>query len=228
MLSLILESDGYDELVDRTEYLERIHGMDEAVVGRVRDLRDEVKDTVARLRSAKNRIEAARDAIAAEEQALAAPARRSSSASRRSSRPAPIAERAREDQRNRGRPRRLRRRDPERTGGDAGGYGSVPLPAGPIVPGNGSGLIWPVERRRRLRLRHALGPDARGDRHRRARRHPDPGRGIRDRDPGPERSGKRRLRQLHLPRPRRRALQTCYAHQSAFAVSSGQSVPRAT
>ena len=45
--------------------------MDEAVVGRVRDLRDQVKNTVARLRSAKNRIEAARDAIAAEKQALA-------------------------------------------------------------------------------------------------------------------------------------------------------------
>ena len=45
--------------------------MDEAVVGRVRDLRDQVKRTVARLRTAKDRIEAARDAIAAEEQALA-------------------------------------------------------------------------------------------------------------------------------------------------------------
>ena len=71
VLSLILDSNGYDELATRTEYLERIHGMDEAVVGRVRDLRDQVKDTVARLRSAKNRIEAARDAIAAEERALA-------------------------------------------------------------------------------------------------------------------------------------------------------------
>ena len=43
VLNVILDSDGYDELVDRTEYLERIHGMDEAVVGRVRDLRDQVK-----------------------------------------------------------------------------------------------------------------------------------------------------------------------------------------
>ena len=71
LLSVLVEAGGYDELVNRTEYLNRINGLDEAVVTRVRDLRDQVKRTVARLRSAKNRIESARDAIAAEEQALA-------------------------------------------------------------------------------------------------------------------------------------------------------------
>src|SRR6478609_9592622 len=71
VLSVLVGSNGYDDLVDRTEYLNRIHGMDEAVVGRVRDLRDQVKRTVTRLRTAKNTIESARDSIAAEEQALA-------------------------------------------------------------------------------------------------------------------------------------------------------------
>jgi peptidoglycan DL-endopeptidase CwlO len=71
MLSVIVGSGGYDELVERTEYLNRITGLDEAVVGRVRDLRDQVKHTVAVLRNAKQRIESARDAIAAEERALA-------------------------------------------------------------------------------------------------------------------------------------------------------------
>ena len=71
ILSVIVDAGGYDDLVDRTEYLNRINGLDEAVVTRVRDLRDQVKRTVARLRTAKNTIEAARDAIAAEEQALA-------------------------------------------------------------------------------------------------------------------------------------------------------------
>ena len=85
------------------------------------------------------------------------------------------------------------------------GYGSAPLPAGPIQPGNGSGLIWPVNGARRLRLRHALGADARGHRHRRAGRDADPRRRLGHRDPAPGRSRKRRLRQLHLPRPRRRA-----------------------
>ena len=40
---MIVGSGGYDDLVARTEYLDRIHGMDEAVVGRVRDLRDQVQ-----------------------------------------------------------------------------------------------------------------------------------------------------------------------------------------
>ncbi len=71
VLSVIVGSGGYDDLVNRTEYLDRIHGMDDAIVGRVRELRDQVKRTVDRLRTAKDRIEAARDAIAAEEQALA-------------------------------------------------------------------------------------------------------------------------------------------------------------
>ena len=71
MLSVIVSSDGVEDLAARAEYLDRIHGMDEAVVGRVRDLRDQVQRTVNRLRSAKDRIEAARDSIAAEEQALA-------------------------------------------------------------------------------------------------------------------------------------------------------------
>ena len=71
MLNVLIEAGGYEELVNRTEYLNRINGLDEAVVSRVRDLRDQVKRTVARLRSAKDRIEAARDAIAAEEQTLA-------------------------------------------------------------------------------------------------------------------------------------------------------------
>ena len=49
----IVEAGGYDDLVNRTEYLNRIHGLDEAIVGRVRDLRDQMKRTVERLRSAK-------------------------------------------------------------------------------------------------------------------------------------------------------------------------------
>ena len=57
VLSVILGSGGFDDLVDRAEYLNRIHGMDDAVVGRVRELRNEVKRTVARLRTAKDRIE---------------------------------------------------------------------------------------------------------------------------------------------------------------------------
>jgi murein DD-endopeptidase MepM/ murein hydrolase activator NlpD len=146
ILNVLLEAGGYDELVNRTEYLNRIHGLDEAVVSRVRDLRNQVRRTVARLRSAKNRIESARDAIAAEEQALASARsavqrRQSTLVEARRSREAAL-EKITETERD--------------LDGDVAsiqaelaatlaGTGSAPLPAGPIQGGSGSGLIWPVD-----------------------------------------------------------------------------------
>jgi murein DD-endopeptidase MepM/ murein hydrolase activator NlpD len=145
VLSVIVGSNGYDDLIDRTEYLNRIHGMDEAVVGRVRQLRDQVRRTVARLRAAKNTIESARDSIAAEERALAGARaavqrRQSDLVSARAGRLAAL--------------REIRKHEEELDGSVAAiqgkiaarlaGTGSVPLPAGPIQGGSGSGLIWPV------------------------------------------------------------------------------------
>jgi murein DD-endopeptidase MepM/ murein hydrolase activator NlpD len=146
MLSLIVGANGYDELVNRTEYLNRIHGMDEAVVGRVRELRDQVKRTVARLRTAKDQIETARDAIASEEQALASARsavqqRQAALVSARRERLAALHE--------------IRQHEEELDGSVAAiqgkiaaqlaATGSAPLPAGPIRGGSGSGLIWPVD-----------------------------------------------------------------------------------
>jgi murein DD-endopeptidase MepM/ murein hydrolase activator NlpD len=146
VLSVIVEANDYDDLVDRTEYLNRIHGMDEAVVGRVRELRDQVKRTVTRLRTAKDTIESARDSIAAEEQALASARsavqqRQSALVSARRERLAALS--------------KIRKHEEELDGSVAAiqgkiaaqlaGTGSVPLPAGPIRGGSGSGLIWPVD-----------------------------------------------------------------------------------
>jgi murein DD-endopeptidase MepM/ murein hydrolase activator NlpD len=145
VLSVIVGANGYDDLIDRTEYLNRIRGNDEAIVGRVRELRDQVRRTVDRLRGAKNQIEAARDSIAAEEQALASARgavqqRQSSLVAARGDRVAAL--------------KKIRSHEEELDGSVAkiqakiaarlAGYGSVPLPAGPIRGGSG-GLIWPVD-----------------------------------------------------------------------------------
>jgi murein DD-endopeptidase MepM/ murein hydrolase activator NlpD len=145
VLSVIVGANGYDDLIDRTEYLNRIRGNDEAIVGRVRELRDQVRRTVNRLRSAKDQIEAARDSIAAEEQALASARsavqqRQSSLVAARGDRLAAL--------------KKIRSHEEELDGSVAkiqakiaaqlAGYGSVPLPAGPIRGGS-SGLIWPVD-----------------------------------------------------------------------------------
>ena len=145
VLSVIVGANGYDDLIDRTEYLNRIRGNDEAIVGRVRDLRDQVRRTVDRLRGAKDQIEAARDSIAAEEQALASARsavqqHQSSLLAARGDRVAAL--------------KKIRLHEEELDGSVAkiqakiaaqlAGYSSVPLPAGPIRGGSG-GLIWPVD-----------------------------------------------------------------------------------
>jgi len=223
VLSVIVGADGYDDLIDRTEYLNHIRGMDEAVVGRVRDLRDQVKRTVFRLRTAKNRIEAARDAIAAEERALAGARaavqqRQSALVRERSGRVAAL--------------KKIESTEEDLDGDVAaiqaelaallGETASAPLPAGPIRYGSGQ-LIWPVD-----------GPVVSTFGMRWGRMHEGidiavpAGTPIRAAASGSvillqsdgESGGYGNFTCLDHGG----GLQTCYAHQSSFAVGSGQSV----
>jgi murein DD-endopeptidase MepM/ murein hydrolase activator NlpD len=146
VLNVILGAHGYGELVYRTEYLERINGLDEAVVGRVRELRDQVKHTVSRLRTAKDTIEEARDAIAAEEQALASARqifqqRQAALVATRADRLQALKQIEDAEQELDGDVAAIQ----GKIAATLAGYGSAPLPAGPIQPGSGGQLIWPVD-----------------------------------------------------------------------------------
>jgi murein DD-endopeptidase MepM/ murein hydrolase activator NlpD len=223
LLSVIVDSGGYDELVNRTEYLNRINGLDEAVVSRVRELRDQVKHTVTRLRSAKNRIEAARDAIAAEEQALASArsavqARQAKLVAVRRARETALAKISDHEHHLEGDLAEIQ----AEIAAQLQATSSAPLPAGPIRYGSGQ-LIWPVD-----------GPVVSGFGMRWGRMHE----GIDIAVPAgtPIRaaaSGSVVLLQSEASSggygnftclDHGGGLQTCYAHQSSFAVSSGQSV----
>ncbi|MFI5026202.1 MAG: murein hydrolase activator EnvC family protein, partial [Solirubrobacterales bacterium] len=223
VLSVIVGADGYDDLIDRTEYLNHIRGMDEAVVGRVRDLRDQVKRTVFRLRTAKNRIEVARNAIAAEEQALASARaaveqRQSALVAVRASRVAALEKIENTERDLDGDVAAIQAELAARLGETA----SAPLPAGPIRYGSGQ-LIWPVN-----------GPVVSGFGMRWGRMHEGidiavpAGTPIRAAASGSvvlvqseaESGGYGNFTCLDHGG----ALQTCYAHQSSFAVGSGQSV----
>jgi septal ring factor EnvC (AmiA/AmiB activator) len=72
MLNAILESEDWTEMAAQTEYLRQIQEYDDAVVDRVKTLRDEVRGAVERLDERRAEIEAARDAIAAKEREVAA------------------------------------------------------------------------------------------------------------------------------------------------------------
>jgi murein DD-endopeptidase MepM/ murein hydrolase activator NlpD len=223
ILSVLVDAGGYEELVNRTEYLSRIHGLDEAVVGRVRDLRNQVKHTVGRLRSAKNRIEAARDAIAAEEQALASA--RAAVQSRQADLVAVRRSRERALQKVNSVEGDLEGSVAEIQGEIAAqlmSTSSAPLPAGPIRYGSGQ-FIWPVD-----------GPVVSGFGMRWGQMHE----GIDIAVPAgtPIRaaaSGSVVLLQSEAESggygnftclDHGGGLQTCYAHQSSIAVGSGQSV----
>jgi murein DD-endopeptidase MepM/ murein hydrolase activator NlpD len=224
VLSVIVGASDYEDLVGRTEYLSQIGDMDEAIVTRVRDLRDQIRRTVIRLRSAKNRIEAARDAIAAEERVLATARaalqrRQAALLSARAERAAAL--------------RQIREHEQDLDGSVAeiqaeiaatlAATGSVPLPAGPIRDGSGSGLIWPVD-----------GPVVSGFGMRWGRMHEGvdiavpAGTPIRAAASGTvvllqseaESGGYGNFTCLDHGG----GLSTCYAHQSSFAVGSGQSV----
>ncbi|HET9153974.1 MAG TPA: peptidoglycan DD-metalloendopeptidase family protein [Solirubrobacterales bacterium] len=227
LISVIVGSNSLDDLAARTEYLNRIHGMDEAVVGRVRDLRDEVKDLVRRLRDSKDRIESARDAIASEKEALTAErtalqARQRELVATRGDREAAL--------------RKISAHE-EELDGDVSAIqgkiaaqlaetGAAPLPAGPIKGGSGS-MIWPVD-----------GPVVSGFGSRTINGSYEfhPGIDIAVPEGTPIRAalgGTVSLQQSEAESggygnytclDHGGGLSTCYAHQSSFAVSLGESV----
>lgn len=57
-VSIVLESDGYDDALSRYEYLQRIQDQNSEIVGRVRELRDDTAATVERVRSTRDSIAA--------------------------------------------------------------------------------------------------------------------------------------------------------------------------
>lgn len=146
MSELVLTANNYGDLIQRSEYLRQIQNRDETVVGRVRSLRDQQQTLVVRLKKAKETIEVARDQIAKEEQNIA------------------TARQAVESQQNKLIAARRDRRDVvgringhvdhlEEIEADlqakiqeevAAASGLNTLPAGPLSSPSAAGLVWPV------------------------------------------------------------------------------------
>lgn len=71
LINAILDSADWSELEARTEYLNQIQSYDDAVVDRVKTLRDQVTDAVAQLADTRAKVKEARDSIAAAEREAA-------------------------------------------------------------------------------------------------------------------------------------------------------------
>jgi murein DD-endopeptidase MepM/ murein hydrolase activator NlpD len=146
--SVILSAADFDDLVARTEYLNAIQHQDERIVGRVRDIRDQTKSLVGRLRVAKNIIQAARDAIAAKERELART--RGALESQQAALSATRAERQATLDSIEGHVHHLEEVEADLMAElqaqiAASTAGGAPLTAGPVPAASAAGLIWPVD-----------------------------------------------------------------------------------
>ena len=210
LLSVVLEADGFDDLLERTEYLQRLEDQDSSIVGRVRELRDEMRMTVTT-------VKAARDSIAERKQELE---RIRADLEQRTAELAA----AREQQRSALSDVRAQQKELE---GDLseiskeieeqlGSFAASTLPAGPIQGGQ-SGFIWPVN-----------GPVTSGFGWRWGRMHEGIDIGVPSGTPiRAAKSGTIVLASAYggygnyTCISHGGGLSTCYAHQSSFARTSG-------
>ena len=144
VLTVILESDGFDDLVSRYEYLRRIEEQDANIVGRVRTLRNGTRETV-------ERIEADRDEIAArkaelERTRVALEEREAELAAARDQKAAALETVESTIHKIEGDVSALQDQIQARLQAAQTAPASEPaLPAGPTQAPSASGFIWPVE-----------------------------------------------------------------------------------
>lgn len=228
LLSVIVGATGMEDLAARAEYLDRIRGLDEAVVGRVRDLRNEVRDLVVTRLNSKVRIERARDYIAGFAQRLldsraALQSRQGLLVAARGGREAALRQIVSHEEELDGSVESIQTEIVEQLRST----GSGPLPAGPAANGAALGMIWPVEGP----IASGFGPRDIGAGY---EFHPGIDIAVPEGTPihaalsgsvvftEPEASSGGYGNYTCIDHGG--GLSTCYAHQTSFAVSAGQSV----
>jgi murein DD-endopeptidase MepM/ murein hydrolase activator NlpD len=141
-LTVILEADGFDDLVNRYDYLDRIQEQDAGIVSRVRDLRDQTEDLVGEIRDARDEIAAKKAEL--ERTRIQLEAREAQLAAVRDDKAAALeATRVREDHLE-GDISKLDEQIQEALAAAQSSTSTTdPLPAGPVQGASG-GFIWPV------------------------------------------------------------------------------------
>jgi murein DD-endopeptidase MepM/ murein hydrolase activator NlpD len=228
LLSLLVSSGDLEDLAARAEYLGRIRGQDEAVVGRVRELRNEVRDLVVARLNSKVEIERARDYILGFARRLAANRaalgeRQRQLVAARGGREAALAQIAAHEEELDGSVAAIQAQIVEQLRET----GSTPYLAGPAANGEALGMIWPVEGP----IASGFGPRNIGAGY---EFHPGIDIAVPEGTPihaalsgtviftEPEASSGGYGNYTCIDHGG--GLSTCYAHQSRFAVSAGQSV----
>lgn len=209
IVSVLLESNGFEEVLDRAEYLNALEDQDSSIIVRVRDLRNEAEDLVARVKEARNTI--AEQKAELEKTRSELESRSGALAAARSERRSTLGRIEVHRDELEGDLTEISNQIAEQLGAS-----SSPLPAGPIQGGSG-GFIWPVN-----------GPVTSGFGYRWGRMHEGIDIGV----PGgtPIRAAKSGTIVLaaytggygnYTCIDHGGGLASCYAHQSAYAITSG-------
>jgi murein DD-endopeptidase MepM/ murein hydrolase activator NlpD len=149
IVTVILESDGFADLLERTEFMERVSGQDLRIIERVRTAKADATATAAKLDTLESRQQKLTDAIqqrrdevvAVKSQLVDRRGRFQSARSARFTALASTRARRHQLQDDVGSLRAQQAKITAALQSAAGGGGN--LPAGPVRPGSG-GLIWPV------------------------------------------------------------------------------------
>lgn len=141
-LTVILDSDGFDDLVNRYDYLDRIQDQDAGIVHRVRDIRDETEGLVGDIRNARDAIAAKKAEL--ERTRIQLEARETELDTLRDQKAEALEQtQVREDELE-GDVAALSKQIQEQLAEAQSSTSTTdPLPAGPIQGGS-SGMIWPV------------------------------------------------------------------------------------
>jgi murein DD-endopeptidase MepM/ murein hydrolase activator NlpD len=216
-LTVILNADGFDDLVQRYEYLQRIHDQDTVIVTRVRGLKAEQTDTVTTIEAAEAEVAAKRQELARTRSQLES--KEADLVSARAGRAETLKQVEGNIERLEGDVSHLQSQVATQLQASSSSGVPAALPAGPIQGGS-SGMIWPVN-----------GPVTSGFGPRWGRMHEGIDIGV----PAgtPIRAAKSGSVAIAGPMggygnytciSHDGGLSTCYAHQSSIGVSVGQSV----
>jgi murein DD-endopeptidase MepM/ murein hydrolase activator NlpD len=140
VLTVILESDGFSDLIERYEYLNQIEEQDSDIVARVRDLRNATRETVQRIRAARDEIAAKKRELTRTRAALEA--REAELSAARENKEETLAEIESNIERLEGDIGDIEGRIQQQL--QASAPSTPAIPAGP-VRGGSSGMIWPVD-----------------------------------------------------------------------------------
>lgn len=135
LITVLLNADGFDELVERAEYLNALQDRDSTVISRVRDLRNEMRGTVEAVKASRDRIAEQKAELEAVRSDLEA--RTADLAAARASQRSTLDDVRSQREVLEGDLSEISKKIQEQLGSAA------PLPAGPIQQGS-SGFIWPV------------------------------------------------------------------------------------